>query len=171
MLISDTLARALSTQVTNELGASIQYVMLSAYFEREALPQLTARFMAQAQEENMHAMKIAKYINEAGGKLEIGAIPAGQPDFASAEEAVKAALQWELTVTKQINNLVGLAIAESDHLTQNFLQWFVNEQLEEVSTMDALLRTIQRAKGDLLRVEEFISRTGATPPASAGSME
>ena len=122
MLISKKLAKALSTQVGNELGASNQYVMLSAYFEREALPRLAARFMAQANEEHLHAMKIVKYINEAGGKLEIGAIPAGQADFASAEEAVQKALDWELTVTRQINTLVGQAIAESDHLAQNFLQ-------------------------------------------------
>ena len=170
MLISDKLARAFSVQVGNELGASIQYVMLSSYFQREALPRLAARFMAQAQEENMHAMKIVKYINEAGGRLLIAAIPAGQPDFASAEEAVQKALDWEMTVTKQINDLVGLAIAESDHLAQNFLQWFVNEQLEEVNSMDTLLRTIKRAGGDLLRVEEFIARTGTTAPASAESI-
>lgn len=158
MLLSKTLSKALSVQVGNEIGASIQYVMLSAYFEREALPQLAAKFMAQAEEEHVHAMKIAGYVNDAGGKLVIGAIPAGKPDFKSAEEAVELALNWELTVTKQINDLVGLAIKENDHLAQNFLQWFVNEQLEEVNSMDVLLRTIQRAKGDMLRVEDFLAR-------------
>jgi len=158
MLISKTLSKALSNQVGNEFGASIQYVMLGAYFEREALPQLAAKFKLQAEEEHVHAMKIAGYVNDAGGMLVIPAIPAGKSDFKSAEEAVKLALDWELTVTKQINDLVGLAIKEKDHLTQNFLQWFVNEQLEEVNSMDMLLRTIQRANGDLLRVEDFLAR-------------
>ncbi|MDZ4804078.1 MAG: ferritin [Candidatus Eisenbacteria bacterium] len=166
MLISEKLARALSVQVGNEFGASLQYVMLASYFEREALPVLAARFYEQADEERMHAMKISHYVNAAGGTLEIQAIPKGKADFASAEEGVQLALDWELTVTRQINDLVGIAIIESDHLAQNFLVWFVNEQLEEVSSMDMLLKTIQRAKGDMLRVEEYVSRSGAKAPES-----
>jgi ferritin len=166
MLISKNLAKALSTQVGNEFGASLQYVMLASYFEREALPVLAARFYQQADEERTHAMKISHYVNAAGGVLHIPAIPAGKADFKSAEEAVQLALNWELTVTKQINSLVGIAIKESDHLAQNFLQWFVNEQLEEVTSMEMLLKTIQRAKGDMLRVEEYVARSGGKAPES-----
>lgn len=166
MLISEKLARALSAQVGNEFGASLQYVMLASYFEREALPVLAARFYQQADEERMHAMKIAHYVNAAGGTLEIQAIPKGQANFATAEEAVQLALDWELTVTRQINDLVAIAITETDHLAQNFLVWFVNEQLEEVSAIDMLLKTIQRAKGDMLRVEEYVARSGAKAPES-----
>jgi len=158
MLISESLSRAFSTQVGNEFGASIQYVMLAAYFEREALPQLAAKFYAQAAEENMHAMKIARYVTEAGGLLEIPAVPAGKADFKSAEEAVQLALDWELTVTRQINDLVGRAMKEGDNLAQVFLQWFVNEQLEEVTSMDLLLRTTRRAGDNLLLVEDFLAR-------------
>ena len=167
MLISESLAKAMSTQVGNEFGASMQYVMLAAYFEREALPQLAAKFYTQAEEEKMHAMKIAHYVTEAGGMLEISAIPAGKPNFASAEEAVQLALDWENKVTQQINDLVGLAIKESDHLAQIFLQWFVNEQLEEVTSMDILLRTIKRAGGNLLLVEDFLARQ--PKPAAGGA--
>ncbi len=166
MLISEKLARALSAQVGNEFGASLQYVMLASYFEREALPVLAARFYQQADEERMHAMKIAHYVNAAGGTLEILAIPKGQANFTTAEEAVQLALDWELTVTRQINDLVAIAITETDHLAQNFLVWFVNEQLEEVSAIDMLLKTIQRAKGDMLRVEEYVARSGAKAPES-----
>lgn len=158
MLISQNLAKAFSTQIGNEFGASLQYVMLAAYFEREALPQLGAKFYAQADEENMHAMKMAHYVTQAGGLLEIPAVPAGKADFASAEEAVQLALNWELSVTRQINDLVGLAMKESDNLAQVFLQWFVNEQLEEVTSMDTLLRTIKRAGSNLLLVEDFLAR-------------
>ena len=166
MLITEKLAKALSGQVGNEFGASHQYVMMASYFEREALPVLAARFYQQADEERVHAMKISHYVNAAGGVLHIPAIPAGKADFASAEEAVKKALEWELTVTKQINDLVGMAIADNDHLTQNFLVWFVNEQLEEVTSMEMLLKTIERAKGDMLRVEEYVARSGAKAPES-----
>ena len=167
MLISDHLAQAFSQQAANEFGASIQYVMVAAYFDREGLPQLAAKFYTQAEEEKMHAMKFAHYVAEAGGLLAIPAIPAGKSDFASAEEAVQLALDWELTVTKQINGLVDQALRESDHLAQIFLQWFVNEQLEEVSSMDELLRTVKRAGDNLLHVEEYLSRQPAPAPASA----
>jgi ferritin len=166
MLISEKLAKAFSAQVGNEFGASLQYVMVASYFEREALPILAARFYKQADEERMHAMKIAHYVNAAGGNLCIPAIPAGKHDFKSVEEAVQLALDWEVTVTKQINDLVSMAAAESDHLAQNFLVWFVNEQLEEVSSMDMLLRTVRRANGDMLRVEEYVARSGAQAPES-----
>src|SRR5262245_17317888 len=99
MLLSESMAQALSVQVGHEFGASLQYVMLGSYFEREALPQLAARFTQQAEEEHVHAMKIARYITDAGGKLIIPAIPAGKPEFDSAEEAVQKALDWELKVT------------------------------------------------------------------------
>ena len=168
MLISESLAKAMSTQVGNEFGASIQYVMLAAYFEREALPQLAAKFYTQAEEEKMHAMKIAHFVTEAGGMLEISAIPASKPNFASAEEAAQLALDWENKVTQQINDLVGMAIKESDHLAQIFLQWFVNEQLEEVTSMDILLRTIKRAGGNLLLVEDFLARQ---PKSASGGAE
>jgi ferritin len=158
MLISDNLAKAFSRQIGNEFGASLQYVLVASYFDREALPQLAGKFYAQAAEENMHAMKLVRYINEAGGKVEIPAIPAGKADFASTQEAVQLALDWELTVTQQINDLVGLAIKESDNLAQVFLQWFVNEQLEEVNSMDTLLRTVKRAGSNLLLVEDFLAR-------------
>jgi ferritin len=158
MLISDTLAQAFSQQVGNEFGACTQYVMVAAYFEREALPQLAGMFYRQAEEEKMHAMKIAHYVTEAGGHLAIPALAAGKADFASAGEAVQLALDWELTVTKQINDLVGLAIEQHDHLAQLFLQWFVTEQVEEVTTMDQLLRTIKRAGENLLHVEDYIAR-------------
>ena len=171
MLISENLVKAFSAQIGNEFGASIQYVMLASYFEREALPQLAARFYTQAAEENMHAMKLARYVNEAGGLLQIPAIPAGKADFASTEEAVQMALDWELTVTKQINDLVGLAIKESDHLAQIFLQWFVSEQLEEVTSMEMLLRTVKRAGDNLLLVEDFLARQSKSGKDSAGGAE
>ncbi|MFQ5407234.1 MAG: ferritin [Anaerolineales bacterium] len=158
MLISERQAAAMSAQIGREFGAMLQYVAVAAYFDRESLPQLAERFYAQAEEEKMHAMKLAHYVTDAGGNLAIPAVAAPKSDVQSAEEAVQLSLDWELEVTRQINDLVRIAVEESDFLTQNFLQWFVNEQLEEVSTMETLLRTVQRAGDNLLLVEEFIAR-------------
>ena len=168
MLISESLAQAFSTQVGNEFGAMMQYVLTASYFDRESLPVLAAKFYAQAEEEKMHALKLAHYVTDAGGTLTIPVVPAGQPDLASAEEAVALALKWEETVTKQINDLVGLAMRENDHLAQIFLQWFVNEQLEEVSSMEDLLRTVRRAGSNLLMVEDYLARQGVSAATSTG---
>ncbi|HET7903348.1 MAG TPA: ferritin [Candidatus Eisenbacteria bacterium] len=170
MLISKKMNDALNTQIGNEFGASLQYVSIGSHFGRESLPELAAHFLRQADEERMHAMKLVQYVVDAGGQVVIPAISAPKSEFKTAEEAVKLSLDWELTVTKQINGLVDLAIAESDHISRNFLQWFVNEQLEEVSSMDQLLSIVRRAgEAGLLFVEEYLARRGAPTVASAGA--
>ena len=158
MLISPKMTAALNEQIGNEFGASIQYVAIAAHFDSEGLPALARHFYKQAQEEREHAMRFVKYVVDAGSAVEIPAIPAPRSRFKSAEEAVELSLQWEMTVTKQINELVDQAIRENNHITKNFLEWFVNEQLEEVSSMDTLLRMVRRAgeKG-LLFVEHYLA--------------
>lgn len=172
MLISKKMTAAINKQIGNEFGASLQYVSIGAYFGAESLPELSKFFHAQANEERDHALKFVNYVVDAGSEVVVPAVPAPQSGFGSAEEAVKLSLEWELTVTKQINALVDLARAEKDHTTEAFLQWYVNEQLEEVSTMDTLLRIVRRAgeKG-LLFVEEYLARRGkpgSEAPGEAG---
>lgn len=167
MLISKDLENAINQQVTNEFGASMQYISIAAYFDNEDLEQLATFFFRQADEERMHAMKFANYVLEAGGQLRIAEIPASKYDFKSAEEAVQAALDWELEVTRQINGIMDIAVKEKDYIAQSFLQWFVNEQLEEVSTMSTLLSIVRRAKENLLYVEEYLVRRG-DPHAEEG---
>src|SRR2546422_156429 len=115
-----------------------------------------AHFYGQAAEERDHAMKFVKFLVDADGEVKIPAVPAPKPKFATAEEAVKMSLDWELEVTNQIHNLVALAKKENNYTTDTFLQWFVAEQLEEVSSMDNLLKVIRMAgQGGLLRAEAW----------------
>jgi len=168
MLISKKMAEAIHTQIGNEFGASLQYVAIGAYFGAESLPELSKHFHRQAMEERDHAMRLVNYLVDAGARVVIPAVPAPQCEFKSAEEAVKLSLNWEVAVTKQINGLVDLSIQESDHVTRNSLQWFVNEQLEEVSSMETLLSIVRRAgESGLLFVEDYLARRGGVL-ASAG---
>lgn len=161
MLISETLAKEMNAQVGRELGASNQYINIATYFDSESLPELAAFFYRQADEERMHAMKIVHYIVEAGGKVAVPAVDEPTAEIETAEQAAKLSLDWELEVTNQINNLMSIAVDEKDYIAQDFLRWFVNEQLEEVSTMDQLLSVIRRAgEGGLLFVEDFLVRQG-----------
>jgi ferritin len=144
-LISDALNKQMNEQIGHEFGASLQYVNIAAYFDDAGLPVLTQHFFKQADEEREHAMKFVRYILDAGGKVAIPAVPAPRSEFASAEEAVGLALEWEYTVTKQINALLDRATSERDYVAHDFLEWFAREQLEEVSSMDTLLKMIRRS--------------------------
>ena len=144
-LISDALNKQMNEQIGHEFGASLQYVNIAAYFDDAGLPVLTQHFFKQADEEREHAMKFVRYILDAGGKVAIPAVPAPRSEFASAEEAVGLALEWEYTVTKQINALLDRAMSERDYVAHDFLEWFAREQLEEVSSMDTLLKMIRRS--------------------------
>ncbi len=168
MLISKKLEETMNQQITNEFGASLQYISIASYFSSENLDQLSKFFFRQAEEENEHAMKFVDYILDTGGQVRIGAIPATRYDFQSAEDAVQAALDWEVEVTRQINNLMDIAVNEKDYIGQDFLRWFVTEQREEISTMDGLLSVVRRAKDNLLWVEEYLARTGHPEDAAAG---
>jgi ferritin len=160
MLIGERLVKAMNAQIGSELGASNQYLMIATYFERESLPELAAFFYRQSDEEREHSMKFVHYVSEAGGEVEIPAIEKPPGDIQAADQAAQMALDWEMEVTKQINALMDLAIEEKDHIAQEFLRWFTTEQLEEVSTMSELLAVIQRAGGNLLLVEDYITRKG-----------
>ncbi len=161
MLASDKLIEAFNQQIGNEMGASMQYIAIASYFDSETLPQLAAFFYRQSEEERTHAMRFVKFINDVGGRVKIPALPAPQSDFASAEEAVGKALEWEEEVTRQIYDLVEIARGDRSYVGVRFLDWFVEEQLEEVSSMSDLLAVIRRAGQDrLLYVEEYLSRQG-----------
>jgi len=160
MLISDKMNQAMNDQIGSELSASNQYLQLASYFDGEDLPVLASFFFRQSDEERDHAMKFVHYVLDTGGKIKIPAIEATSQEVGSAEQAVQMALDWEKTVTEQINALQALASEEGDFAAQGFLDWFSTEQIEEVSTMDELLHTIQRAGDQLLLVEDFLSRSG-----------
>src|SRR5215467_6813761 len=120
LLISRDLAKAFNTQIGHEFGASLQYVSIAAHFQQRHLTLLARLFFTQAEEERQHALKFVKYVLDAKGDLQIPAIPAPTTSFASGEEAVAAALQWEQEVTAQITGLMEHAVKENDYLAQSF---------------------------------------------------
>jgi ferritin len=157
VLISRDLAKAFNTQIGNEFGASLQYVSIAAHFRARQLNLLAKLFFEQAEEERQHAMKFVKYLLDAKAPVEIPSIPSPKPTFDSAEDAAQAALTWEQEVTRQITGLMDIAVKQNDYLAQSFLQWFVDEQLEEVVKMDRLLSVIkQSGERNLLMVEAYL---------------
>jgi len=145
-------------QIKSEFSASAQYIAIAAYFDDLGLKELAGFFYRQSEEEREHAMKFVHFLLETGAKPTIPSIPELRNQFDSPADAVQFALDQENKVTDEINNLVDLSIAESDHAANNFLQWFVFEQVEEVDTMTTLLQTIKLASNNLLLVEEYVRR-------------
>ncbi|MFQ5350514.1 MAG: ferritin [Thermoanaerobaculia bacterium] len=165
MQLSEELTTAMNRQVGHELAASSQYIAIAAHFDVQALSRLADFFYRQSDEEREHAMKFVHFIVEAGGALEIPVVPAPTSRFASAAEAVALAVASEERVTRQIYALMDQAKSDSDYIAQRFLDWFVDEQFEEMSTMGDLLQVVERAGEDqLLRVEEYLERGGPEGP-------
>lgn len=168
MLSSQRIIDAINEQIGNEFNAMLQYFAISAHFDLETLPELSAHFSRQAEEEKEHALRFINYLTDSGAPVRIPAVPAPQAAFESAEAAVALSLEQEKRVTEQINAIVHMAKEEADYTTDHFLQWFVAEQLEEVSSMSDLLSIVQRAGEDnLLRVEDFLVRKNNPAAAPA----
>jgi ferritin len=165
----------LNEQIGYEFGASQQYVAAAVYYDNETLPRLAAFFYAQALEERNHAMMMVKYLLDADVDPEIPGVSAPQTAFADVVAPVALSLEQEKRVTTQINELASLAREHGDYTSEQFMQWFIKEQVEEVSSMSDLLRVVERAKDNPLLAEEFLARESIgdggedpTAPEAAG---
>ncbi|MEO6847263.1 MAG: ferritin [Chthoniobacterales bacterium] len=172
MLISQAINDAVNEQIGYEFGAMMQYFAIAAHFEAESLPFLSKHFFNQGEEEKVHALKFIKFVLDAGGRVEIPKQDAPKGKFTFAEDAVKMSLEQEIRVTERINALMDLALKENNHIASTFLQWFVIEQLEEVSAMDHLLKIVQRAgEGQLLLVEQYLGGNKTVGGLSVGKTQ
>ncbi|MFL4475348.1 ferritin [Paeniglutamicibacter sp. MACA_103] len=147
----------LTRQLGNEFAASQQYIAIATWFDGQDLPRLAKHFYRQSLEERNHAMMMVQYMLDRGIKFAIPGIGEVRNDFESAEEPLKLALAQELEVTESIKALFAAARAESDPLGEQFMLWFLKEQVEEVASMSTLLNIAERASS-LFEVETFLAR-------------
>lgn len=164
----------LREQIRSEFTASQQYVAIAVYFDGADLPRLAAHFYAQAVEERNHAMMLVQYLLDRDLDVEIPGVDGVLNSFDTPAQALRLALEQERTVTEQISRLAGVARDEGDYLGEQFMQWFLKEQVEEVATMTTLVRIAERAGANLFHLEDFVARElgGAaadpTAPKAAG---
>lgn len=147
----------LARQVGNEFAASHQYIAVAAWFDRQDLPQLAKHFYRQSLEERNHAMMMLRYILDRGLRIAIPGIEPVRNDFAKVEEPLALALAQEQEVTENIKELFAAARAENDALGEQFMLWFLKEQVEEVASMTTLLNIARRAD-NLFDIENFLAR-------------
>ena len=142
-MLKDKLQKAFNDQVNAEVYSSYLYMSMAAYFEARQLAGFAHWFKVQAQEELTHVLRFYSFINERGGKVTLGAIKAPETTWASPLACMEAVLKHEQYVTSLIHKLVGLARKESDYASENFLQWFVKEQVEEESSAEEVIGKIK----------------------------
>lgn len=162
-MISEKMQKALNDQINAELFSSYLYLSMAAYFEAEKWNGFGSWMALQSSEEYSHAMKIYSFLNEAGGRVMLDAIQRPKFDWKSSKEVFEEAHKHELYITDRINELVNLALSEKDHATNNFLQWFVKEQVEEVATVSQIVHkfnVIGDSKGSLYMLDHELSKRG-----------
>ncbi|MBY6539103.1 ferritin [Rhodococcus sp. BP-349] len=167
----------LREQVRHEFTASQQYIAIAVHFDGADLPQLAARFYAQADEERGHAMMMIQYLLDNDLEVRVPGVDDVVNAFGSVREPVELALRQEKKVTEQITTLARTARDTGDYLGEQFMQWFLAEQIEEVASMTTLLTIVDRAGENLFHIEDFIaremtseSRGGGNAPRAAGGL-
>lgn len=168
MSSSARFSEALNAQIAREFGAAHQYLAVSVWCAAQTLPRLEAFFTAQADEERGHALKMVRYLVDRGERVELGAIAAPKMEFADHVEPVRVALEQEVRVTAQITGLAQIAREDGDLLAEQFMQWFIAEQVEEEASMGALLAVAQRTRDNALLLEDYLAREWTPGAGDAG---
>ncbi len=148
----------LQEQTYNEFTAAHQYVAIAVYFDGADLPQLAKFFYGQAVEERNHAMMLVQYLLDRDIHVEIPGVGAVRNQFDAPRDALVLTLDQERAVTDQVSQLANVARDEGDYLGEQFMQWFLREQVEEVAVMTTLLRAADRAGHNLFDLENFVAR-------------
>ncbi len=168
---------ALNEQIANEFAAHQQYIGAAVYYDSETLPRLASFFYRQAAEERNHAMMMVQYLLDTNAEVRIPDIESKQTRFDDAVAPVRMALEQEQRVGEEINALFKLARDNGEYRAEQFMQWFVKEQVEEVALMQDLLNVVERSRENLPLVEDYIAREQpgeekdpTSPPAAGGAL-
>ena len=175
-MADQSFADALNEQISNEFAASQQYVGAAVYYDAETLPRLAAFFYRQAVEERNHAMIMVQYLLDTDEEVRIPDIKSQQTTYDDVTGPVRMALEQEKRVSDEINALFKLARDAGDYRAEQFMHWFVKEQVEEVALMRDLLNVVERAGESILLVEDYLARERPgeagdpnAPPAAGGA--
>lgn len=147
-MLKEKMLKALNEQINAEQYSAFLYLSMSAWFEDKGLPGFGNWMYVQYQEELTHSNKFFTYVNDRSGKVELKTIEQVPTEFESVIDVVEKTLEHEQKVTGLINKLVDIAVEERDHATQSFLQWFVDEQVEEEANVEELLDSLRLTKGE-----------------------
>lgn len=172
VMISEKMTKLMNEQIQKEFYSSYLYLSMEAYFASKNLPGFANWFHVQALEEKDHALMMFSYLNKVGGRVRLMQVDAPMVDFASIEELLKVNLEHEQFVTASIYGIMDAAIAERDYKTNSFLQWFVNEQVEEEENATSNISKYDLVKGDgrgIMMLDAEMATRVYTPLTATGS--
>ncbi len=156
-------AAALNVQIGNEFAAHLQYVAIAVHFDALTMPQLASFFYVHAREERDHAMMMVRYLLDTEAEVTIPGGEAPQSRFNGVVEPVELALRQERAVTEQVYSLTRIAREENDFGAEQFMQWFIKEQVEEVAKMSSLLTVAKRNTDSIADLEAYVAGQQANP--------
>jgi ferritin len=166
-MINKKLQEKINYQINRELYSEYLYLSMAAYLEDKGLAGMANFMVVQAQEEHFHAMKFFNYLNERGGRVVLEAIEQPPVDFDSPQAVFEESLAHEKIVTDLINKLMDLAIEVNDHAARSFLNWYVDEQVEEEDSFQKIIDQLDLVEGKghgLLMLDKELSARVFTPP-------
>lgn len=169
-MISKKLQDAINAQINRELFSEYLYISMQAWFANQNLDGFATWMDAQGKEERFHAMKFFNFLIERGGKVELKALEGPTVDFKNPLAIFKAAFKHEQFISKNINDLMELAIKEKDHSARGLLQWYVDEQVEEEATFDKVVHQLEMIKDDphaMFMMDNQLGTRVFTPPVAA----
>ncbi len=169
-MLSKNMNEKLNAQITHEFYSSYMYRQMASWFDASGLKILHQRFLTQANEEQMHATKLIDYLQKAGGTLRLGAIEAPPCEYDGVADVLARTYKHEQGVTKKIHQLVAQAEKDEDYSTRSYLQWYIDEQVEEESSFSDMLQLAKLAGDNLLALEDRIEKLmTAAKKAAAGA--
>jgi ferritin len=174
---ADRFVEALNGQIAREFGASQQYLAVAVWYDDQTFPRLAGLFYAQALEERDHALMMVKYLLDSDVQPSVPGVADPRGAFGDVVEPVRVALEQERKVTDQISELAAIAREEGDHVSEQFMQWFLKEQVEEMDLFSSLLDVAERSRDRPMDIEEYIAREGVggqaddptAPPIAGGA--
>jgi ferritin len=173
---ADRFVEALNAQIAREFAASQQYLAVAVWYEDQTFPRLAGLFYAQALEERDHALMMVKYLLDSGLRPVVPGTGEPKGEFGDLVEPIGVALEQERKVTDQISELAAVAREENDYVSEQFVQWFLKEQVEEVDLFSSLLAVAERSRERPMEIEEYIAREAvggdaedpSAPPVAGG---
>ena len=171
-MLKEKINKAFNSQVNKEVFSAYLYFSMCAYFDSINLKGFSNWMRVQAQEELFHANKFFSFVLERGGKIELEGIEKPQTTWKSPLDAFEAAYKHELFISASINDIVALSLEEKDFAAHSFLQWFVNEQVEEEANADEIVQKLKllvddKGSGIFMMNNELAARVYMPPAASA----
>ncbi|MDZ4711926.1 MAG: ferritin [bacterium] len=165
-MLTTKLQDALNEQINKEFFAEYLYLSMSAYLESIEMEGFANYFNVQAQEEHFHAMKMFNFVHDKGGRVILKSLKEPASEFKNVMNVIEESLKHEQYVTKSINELMDIAIEQNDHSVRSFLEWYVDEQVEEEATIAKLLAKLRLINGEglgLLTLDNQLGMRKYTP--------